>query len=129
MRHSHDIDIRRTARGAADIPYARIARHILGEHYDLSLTLCGDDLARRMNVAYRKKTYSPNVLSFPYSKGDGEIFLNIRKAEREAARAGVSVKKRTALLLVHGCFHLKGYDHGATMERLEREALRAWGLL
>lgn len=129
MRHAHPIHIRRTARGAADIPYERIARRILGEHYDLSLTLCGDALARRMNTLYRKKTYSPNVLSFPYAETDGEIFLNIRKAEREAQRTGTSVKKRTALLLVHGCFHLKGYDHGATMERLERKTLRACGLL
>ncbi len=129
MARISSIDIRRTARGAADIPYAAIAARILGPRYELSLTLCGDALARRMNRTYRKKAYSPNVLSFPYSKTAGEIFLNVRKAEREAARFGTSVQKRTALLLVHGCFHLKGHDHGATMEGLERKTLRACGLL
>jgi probable rRNA maturation factor len=129
MKSRAHIDIRRTVSGAADIPYEAIATRILGPQYELSLTICGDDLARRMNKTYRKKTYSPNVLSFPYSKTTGEIFLNARKAEREARAFGTTAKKRMALLLVHGCFHLKGYDHGVTMERLERNTLRACGLL
>lgn len=129
MRSADHIDVRRTVTGAAHLPYERIARHILGPGYELSLTLCGDSLARRMNRTYREKTYAPNVLSFPYSKETGEIFLNVRKAEREAKRFGVSVAKRTALLLVHGCMHLKGHDHGDTMEELERRALRKFDLL
>ncbi|MEN9413375.1 MAG: hypothetical protein RLZZ342_462 [Candidatus Parcubacteria bacterium] len=136
--HAH-IDIRRTVSGAADIPYEAIARRILGATYELSLTICGDDLARRMYKEYRKsrlknepkrpRSYASNVLSFPYSKTSGEIFLNARKAEREARALGTTAKKRMALLLVHGCFHLKGHDHGGTMERLERNTLRACGLL
>lgn len=128
MRNDTNIDTRRTVVGAARLPYEKIAQHILGPSYELSLTLCGDALAKRMNRTYRQKTYSPNVLSFPYSKDAGEIFLNIRKAEREAQKIGTSAAKRTALLLVHGCFHLKGYDHGATMEELERKALRKFDL-
>jgi len=81
-----------------------------------------------MNREYRKKTYSPNVLSFPYSAQDGEIFLNVRKAEREARQMGVAVHTRLALLFVHGCYHLKGHLHGVTMERLEQKTLRKFGL-
>lgn len=131
------IAIRRTVSGAADLPYAAIARHILGPRYALSLTLCGDALARRMYRSHRAPhvreqhaaSYASNVLSFPYSNTEGEIFLNIRKAEREARAGGVSARARIALLLVHACFHLKGYDHGRTMERLERAALRKFSLL
>ncbi len=105
-----------------------MAAMILGSSYDLSLVICGDKLATTMNAQYRKKTYSPNVLSFPYSKHEGEIFLNVRKAAREAKVGGGSHRSRMALLFVHGCFHLKGYRHGLTMERQETRVLRAFGL-
>lgn len=139
MDKAPHIAIRRTVRRAADLPYAAIARHLLGPHYELSLVICGDALARRMYLTHRKPrikgepdrgaSYASNVLSFPYAKDAGEIFLNVRKAEREAAAGAVSARKRTAHLLVHGLLHLKGYDHGATMERLERDTLRKFSLL
>ena len=89
------MDIKRTVKGTSPtIPYEKVAIAILSANYDLSLVICGDKLARSMNIKYRlpslklrqagKKAYSPNVLSFPYSPKEGEIILNIRKAEREA---------------------------------------------
>lgn len=139
MSDPFEIDVRRTVKGAAPLPYERIARQILGPRYALSLTLCGDDLARRMYLRYRKgrlenephraRSYASNVLSFPYSRDEGEIFVNVRKAAREARQMGISVRARTALLFVHGCFHLKGHRHGSTMEGLERAALRKFDLL
>ncbi len=110
------------------LPFADIARHILGAQYELSLVLCGDTLAQKMNKQYRKKTYRPNVLSFPVAKNEGEIFLNIPCAAREAKKYGVSLAERSALLFVHGCYHLKGLKHGARMEALERTTLRKFGL-
>src|SRR3989344_4553850 len=103
------LDIRTTLRsapflkGAGLIPFENIADTILGKNYELSLVVCGDDLARRMNKEYRKKKYKPNILSFPLSKKEGEIFLN-----------------------VHGCFHLKGLRHGRIMEIQEQRILRAF---
>lgn len=124
------MDIRRTIRTPTPaIPFAAVVRSILGNRYELSLVICGDALARRMNRVYRKKNYSPNVLSFPYAPHEGEIFLNVRKAEREARVTRTSPRARLALLFVHGCFHLKGLDHGVTMERLERDTLRKFDLL
>lgn len=118
-----------TTRGPVPrVPFERIATRILGTSYTLSLVMCGDMLAQRLNREYRKKTYKPNVLSFPLSKTEGEIFLNRRKAEREATLYGVSARERIAFLFIHACLHLKGFDHGNTMDRLEqtylREALR-----
>ena len=34
-----------------------------------------EKLAQKLNKTYRKKTYTPNVLSFPLSKNEGEIFI------------------------------------------------------
>ncbi len=123
-------DIRKTIRVSLPrIPFEDMARAVLGRQYELSLVVCGDDLAQRMNKQYRKKTYKPNVLSFPLDAQSGEIFLNLRCAEREARTFGMHTRDRIALLYVHGLFHLCGYDHGAPMERLERKVLKQFGFL
>lgn len=121
------VSIKQTIRGSVPaIPYERIARRTLSASYELSLVICGDDLARKMNQTYRKKTYAANVLSFPISKTEGEIFLNMHAAAREARTYGVSERARLALLFVHGLLHLKGLRHGRTMEREEAKILRAF---
>lgn len=104
-----------------------MARAILPSGYELSLVVCGDDLAQRMNREYRKKTYIPNVLSFPLAKNEGEIFLNVRKAEREARALGISRDFRLAHLFIHGCAHLAGLDHSDRMDALETRVLRKFG--
>jgi probable rRNA maturation factor len=108
--------------------FEEMATAVLGKNYQLSIVLCGDRLAQRLNKEHRKKTYYPNVLSFPIFPGEGEIFLNVRKAEREAKQFGVSAKQRIALLYVHGLFHLKGLDHGDRMEAEEQKILRKFAL-
>jgi len=123
------VGIKKTIRGPAPrIPFERIAQKVLGNHYELSLVICGDRLAQRMNKAYRKKNYSPNVLSFPLSAREGEIFLNIPAVKRESKRYGNPLRERTALLFVHGCLHLKGLRHGRTMETTEKRVLREFGI-
>jgi rRNA maturation RNase YbeY len=123
-------DITSTVRGRVPrLPYEKLAEVVLGPSYQLSLVVCGDSLARRINTEYRKKSYKPNVLSFPLSRSEGEIFLNVRTAEREAAQLGVSLRSRLALLFVHGLFHLKGHTHGKRMEKAEQNILRQFKLL
>ena len=122
------LDIKKTIRGSVPrLPFEGIARKALPKGYHLSLVICGDMLSRSLNKKYRGKTYFPNVLSFPIDKREGEIFLNIRKAAREARIMRVTLTERLALLFVHGCFHLRGLHHGLTMEREEARVLRAFG--
>lgn len=111
------------------LPFLEMKEAILGKHYSLSLVLCGDTLAKRLNTEYRKKTYKPNVLSFPLDTDTGEIFLNVRKAAREAKAAGITLNARLALLFVHGCFHLKGHKHSDTMEQAEQKILKKFKLV
>jgi len=40
-------------KGAGRIPFEEIAQAVLGKNYELSLVICGDNLARRMNREYR----------------------------------------------------------------------------
>ncbi len=123
------LDIRSTVKSPATrgIPFGKIAKAILPT-CDLSLVICGDALATKINKQYRKKSYSPNVLSFELEKNAGEIFLNVMTAAREAKKFNMPLKKRLALLFVHGCFHLKGLAHGDKMEREEHKILKKFGL-
>lgn len=121
---SHVVEILRTTRHSLPrVPFEKITRALLPKQYHLSLVLCGDTLARKMNRVYRKKTYAANVLSFPLDKYEGEIFLNVEAATREAKRFRVSLRVRLALLFAHGCLHLKGMRHGRAMEQLEKRTL------
>lgn len=135
MQKKQVIEIKYTVKEGARLPFVEMAAAALPRGYQLSLVMCGDKLAQRMNKEYRlpalprkaqagKKTYLPNVLSFPLSKTEGEIFLNIRKAAREARLEGVSKNSRIALLFVHGCFHLAGYKHSDKMDALELKVLK-----
>lgn len=125
---SFEFDIRKTSRGLAPrVLFKTIAKRILGNTYSLSLVLCGDSLARALNKKYRKKGYSPNVLSFPLGKREGEIILNLKKTAREAKMYKTSVDKRSAFLFIHACLHLRGLDHGKKMDTLEQTFLKRAG--
>lgn len=105
------------------LPYHRIKEAILGKRYGLSLVFIGEKRARTLNAAYRNKKYVPNVLSFPLTKDTGEIFIAPKVAAREAGRFSMTPREYTGLLFIHGLLHLKGYRHGATMEKAEKKYL------
>lgn len=101
----------------------KVSSHILGDSYELSIVLIGDTRAQALNVAHRGKHTPANVLSFPLDTHSGEIFLNVSRAYRECARFELSPSGHLVFLLIHGCFHLKGYEHGSTMEEAEKKIL------
>lgn len=106
------------------VPFCRIKDAVAGKRYALSLVFAGDKRTRALNQKYRHKQYIPNVLSFPLSKNEGELFINLNRARVEARAAGLSYSGYVAFLFIHGLLHLKGMRHSATMEKRERALLR-----
>ncbi|MDE1924696.1 MAG: rRNA maturation RNAse YbeY [Patescibacteria group bacterium] len=100
------------------IPFQRIKKEVLGNSYDLSVAFLSPTQMRRA-MKYKKASTRKvsNVLAFPLSKSSGEILLC-----KEAAPP-FSI----AYLFIHGCLHLKGCKHGATMERIENRLLKKFG--
>jgi probable rRNA maturation factor len=96
---------------------------VLGKNYDCSLVIVDDTESKRLNEQYRKKTYTPNVLSFPLDGKTGEIFLNMKQARREYKDREMTLTRWTALLVIHALLHLKGMSHGSTMEKVEARLL------
>lgn len=97
----------------------KIKNYILGERYSLSVNFVSPAIAQKLNIDYRQKDYIPNILSFPLSKSEGEIFICLSVARKEAKKFSLTYKKFLTLLLVHGCLHLKGMDHGDKMSEEE----------
>jgi probable rRNA maturation factor len=105
-----------------------MADKILGKRYVLSLVFVGKTRAATLNKTYRKKTYSPNVLSFPLDEQTGEIFICSQVATSEAAKFNLSPKGYVGFLFIHGCLHLKGLDHGDRMDKQEAKWVKHFGL-
>jgi probable rRNA maturation factor len=104
--------------------FVKMAEKILGKKYDLSLVFLGDKKAKELNIKYRNKNYVPNILSFPIDEQNGEIFINLNKCKKEFSKYNLTYKDYIIYLFIHGCLHLKGFDHGLEMEKLESKYLK-----
>ena len=113
----------------------RILRAEGAARAELSLLLAGDRFMRRLNRRFLRKDRTTDVLAFPMrhirtritghgsrvtSSMLGDVVMSLPQAERQAARAGHSLDRELAVLMIHGTLHLLGYDH----ERSAREARR-----
>lgn len=103
------------------LPFAQIKERVLGKKYELSLVFTGDRVSRRLNRQYRGKDKPTNVLSFNVTETTGEIFINLRQVKRETKKFGEKYENLVGFLFIHGLLHLKGLEHGSTMERAEKK--------
>ena len=120
-RTGMNFTISQTAKSYPRHPYEDMKDAILGRKYVLSLIFVGEKRAQALNKQYRNATYIPNVLSFPLDKNVGEIYITPRIAKRESKKIGMTPNGYTGFLFIHGLLHLKGYPHGATMEKAEKK--------
>lgn len=109
-----------TKKKAPQVPFSDIANAVLGPKYDLGLVFVGDTRSKRLNAEYRSRDKVANILSFPYEKDQGEIFINLGRTEREAKKFSHTYRQHLIFLFIHGCLHLKGFDHSVKMENEEQ---------
>jgi len=105
------------------IPYLIIKEKLLGKKYTLTVIFCTPKESQTLNKVHRDKDYPTNILSFPMSATEGEIYISLSTARRDATKFTMSYIKFLHLLLIHGALHLKGHAHGSTMEELEEKHL------
>ncbi len=106
--------------------FVAISEKILGKKYNLSLVFVGEKTAKKLNMEHRNGNYVPNVLSFPLSENEGEIFICLNVVKRENKKFDMTPLQYEKFLFIHGCLHLKGHDHGKEMERLEDKYIKAF---
>ncbi len=110
----------RTHQSQPKLPYQQLKQAILGTTYEVSVVFIGTKRAKELNQTYRGKNYIPNVLSFPLSPAVGEVFICPVVAKKEAPKQPSSYRSYVGYLYIHALLHLKGLEHGATMETTER---------
>lgn len=112
-----------TRRPSPRFAYADLATRVL-PGWDVSLAFIGPAKAQALNVQLRKKTYVPNVLSYKVGERSGEIIICLSEAAKQAPARDMSERLFVLYLFIHGLLHLKGWAHGGTMERCERNLLK-----
>lgn len=95
------------------ISWKKIVEKILGEKHDLSIVLAGNELMKKLNKVYLRKNKPASVLSFPFSRKHGEVFINLHQTKYPPLR-----------LFIHALLHLKGLEHSAKMEEQEGKFLK-----
>ena len=103
------------------LPFVDIKNDILGKNYSLSLVFITEKKSIELNRTYRKKNKPANVLSFSLSKKNGEIFISIATAKKQAKDFQRNWESFVGFLVIHGCLHLKGYDHSSIMTKAEKK--------
>lgn len=108
------------------------------EGTELSVLLCDDATIRGLNRDWRGKDKATNVLSFPADAAArdftlGDIVVAFETAQAEAEAEARPLDAYLTHLVVHGLFHLLGYDHeteaeAEAMERLESRSLARLGV-
>ena len=93
-----------------------------------TLTLTNPENIRKINKEYRKIDKETDVLSFPmFEKQEldemiakkqfehedvlGDIIISIAKVEEQAKEYGHSFERELSYMVVHGFYHVMGYDH------------------
>lgn len=105
----------------------------------INIILTNPKNIQKINKEYRKIDKPTDVLSFPmFEKNEldtmilqnrpsvvqdvlGDIVISIERVKEQAVQYGHSFKRELAYMVVHGFYHLMGYDH---MNDKEKNVMR-----
>ena len=99
----------------------------------ISVILSNEEYIKKINAQYRNIDKVTDVLSFPmfesseieYAKVQeevlGDIIVCIPRVQEQAKEYGHGFEREFAYMLVHGFYHLMGYDH---INENEKKAMR-----
>jgi probable rRNA maturation factor len=84
----------------------------------INLRLLNDKEMKKLNMQFRQKDKTTNVLSFPnddisvkQTKNIGDIAISIEYVKTEAKQEGKTFDDHVIHMLTHGVYHILGYDH------------------
>lgn len=96
--------------------FTNMKSSVLKNKYNLNLIIIGKKEIKELNKTYRNTDKATDILSFPITDKDGEIFLCPEIITKEASRFGRNYENFTKFLFIHGLMHLKGFKHSSKME-------------
>lgn len=104
----------------------------------LTITLTTPQNIRKLNNTYRNIDRATDVLSFPvFEKQElenkikaqdftfedmlGDVVISVEQVQKQAKEYGHSFERELSYMVVHGFYHLMGYDH---IEEQDKELMR-----
>ncbi len=132
--------IRIFSRLHTDLPEAEIRRLIQGmmrrekrwPGYEINIHFIDNTTIRKLKRKYFGIRRITDVISLDYSTIpgllEGEIFISVETAQKQAMQYGVAEEQELSRLIAHGMLHLLGHDDAnekqrAAMSRLEDRIL------
>ncbi len=109
------------------------------EESEVTIRIVDDAESHELNMTYRGKDKSTNVLSFPFEAPPGmelpllgDLVICRQVVEKEAQEQQKVLLAHWAHMVVHGSLHLLGYDHivdeeAEEMESIEIEIMQSLG--
>ncbi len=118
--------------------YENIIKKVLGQCFKqeglvnsklyISITLTDSKNIKEINSKFRNIDKETDVLSFPMFEKDeldkmiknnkfehedvlGDIVISVKKVKEQAKEYGHNFEREFSYMLVHGFYHLMGYDH------------------
>jgi probable rRNA maturation factor len=78
-----------------------------------------------LNTKFLGHDYPTDVITFPFDEEnlEGEIYISVDTAQRQAADYGVTLGNELRRLAVHGALHLAGYDDDTDEKRAKMNDL------
>lgn len=112
---------------------------LLDTNLYISITLTNPENIQRTNKQYRNIDKETDVLSFPMFEKEeikqilsqkehmvedvlGDIMISVERVKEQAREYEHSFERELAYMLVHGFYHLMGYDH---IEEKDKEKMRS----
>ena len=102
----------------------------------INLRLLNDKEMKKLNMQFRQKDKTTNVLSFTnddisvkQTKNIGDIAISVEYVKAEAKKEGKTFDDHIIHMLAHGVYHILGYDHenndnAVIMENKEIQTLK-----
>ena len=125
----------RKVRAGEAARYVRKALRVSGvDKARVSVVFVDSRHSRAMNRQYLGHDFSTDVLSFTLERTpllEGEIYVNLDRARRQAKEYSVGFNQEVARLVIHGTLHLVGFDDSTPgkaqrMKAEEDRQLRHW---
>ena len=118
----------------------KVVKVVPSDGAGVTVAFVSDRLMRELNVRWRGKRGTTDVLSFPAAQDEferlggltlGDVVISVEQARRQAAEHDLSFETEVEQLILHGLLHLCGYDHetdAGEMNRLELHLRRRLGI-
>ena len=111
-----------------------IEEYLDNKNLYINIVLTNPENIRIINKEHRNIDKETDVLSFPMFEKEelknieslhpdvlGDIVISINKVKEQSIEYGHSFERELAYMIVHGFYHLMGYDH---MEEMDKKIMR-----